>query len=1073
MSYGKLILRDSAEIVWPLDDITESSSASKAINFFTKNSYSYSASINPNATKLLKNPIVFGGGTLLSFTASNVGLSIPALDRFSELYSNKESTLSFWFQSGPLSIEEQPILKKRGHDNIGLFIKNNYLIFRYGTSSSYSEVSADIVDIDEPNYIVISKVTSGLSIIINGISYSNTGNTIEADEDPSHELNNYLDFYGPKNNYWNIDCVTIFPNAIGTTVAKRHYVYGLGKNVSDDIFYSRGGNLYNMSTMSTERLVDINWDYKDEWKLSNLIDLSLDIDGIKPINFSNPILYSFDGNIDKNNNSISFSSASITKASFIQIDKLSNKIGGGEYPFFVKVKLDGTLPDQYISQRVFSYGRLPDNEILNIDLYNDAGIYKIRATATNSSSAYFTISNPTSSPTFYVGMKFLGNTTLFFAESGSFIQSASFSYRSNDGYGLDPLVPYFPPSSDSVLRIGSSLNYDASSFTDEVYGVEQFYGSIERFLIMQADFSSSVNFSYIDNYKKSRCEYVFDTNKNRFNIKTYGYGNFDIHSINISQLVDDVTQKIGSNFIKVGYPDIQSSSQVYFYVTQTAYSGSIVYPKTQIFQKNYLGFLNNQNISDTYLTFDFEIYSEDSVHYPPKIKYFQMQTFKSTNNKTVMRDDAGPEYTLYPESSSIVFLPEIRYTPTVFMTDNSGIKLKNNIADFKENILSKPLDPRSIPGLKLWLDARFINGLGKTSLNDDSRVFEWKDLSDNNNHAIQTNINLAPIYRSQSLNILTSNQLNGTDNNDLSFIQGINSIVESSAEGSINGARGIKLTPNNTSFDSYLDVSFNTASISTFPSQKYTIVGSIKLDKPQTASALSNNARKIIVYNTDGVTETFTASSYSATNARGIYSLSATFSTDLNTKRSLFKFYNGSFDLKDSVYWDNLGVYSVDSASPILSWTIPLVENDRQAIKFNGSNLSLISNASSTHSSSLYIVARNFGSSIFLQSTTASILYSNSSSYFVSYGTSQSYGLSNNKYNIFSIINDGTNTELFINGISQGTKNCSNTSINNLIIGNGLNGDISSIVMYERNHSEKNRIKIEKWLEESFDINTT
>ena len=128
MSYSKLILRDSAEIIWPLDDINESSSISKPINFFTDNPFSYSASINTSNTNLMKSPIVFGGGTLLSFTSSGVGLSIPALGRFSELYENKDSTISFWFQLNEINNEESPIFKKRGHENIGLFINLLYNI---------------------------------------------------------------------------------------------------------------------------------------------------------------------------------------------------------------------------------------------------------------------------------------------------------------------------------------------------------------------------------------------------------------------------------------------------------------------------------------------------------------------------------------------------------------------------------------------------------------------------------------------------------------------------------------------------------------------------------------------------------------------------------------------------------------------------------------------------------------------------------------------------------------------------------------------------------------------------------
>lgn len=1071
MSYSKLILRDSAEIVWPLDDITESSSVSKPINFFTENPNSYSASINPAHTNLLRNPIVFGGSTLLSFTSSAIGLSIPALGRFSEIYDNKDSSISIWFQTNSLSSTEQTIFKKRGHPNIGLFVKDNYLMFRYGTSASYVEAAADIVDMSEPNHIVTSKTNAGLSLIVNGIGYSNITPLINLEKDSQHTNNDYIDFYGPINGYWNIDSISIYPNAINPTTAKRHYVYGLGKNVSDNIFYSRGGNLYNMSTISTEKMIDLNWDYRDEWKLRELVDLSIENDGIKPSIYSSPSLYSFDNLLDKSSDSISFNlSASNTQASYIEVDQLYNKIAGGWYPFFLKIKLNGELPEQYLSQRLMSYGTLPENEILTFDLYNNAGIYQVKVGVLDSSSVTFNISNISSSPTIYIGMKFSGKSTIFFAESGSAIQSSSFTYYSASISGTDPLLPYFPPSQDTVLRIGSSLNYIPNTFTDVVYNVDQFYGTVERFLIVQEDFSSSATYNDLESYRKSKYEFVFDTNKNRFKVKTYGYGNFIVHSANFADYIDDDTQEIGANIVRVGYPDVSSASQVYFYVTQSNYSGSVVYPKTQIYQNNYLNFLNNTNVADTFLRFDFEMYAEDSIYYPPKIRYFQMQTFKSTNNTTVLRDDAGPDITLYP-TASIVYLPEVRYTPSIFMTEDSGIKLSQTVVDFSEKIGSKQLDPRVINGLKLWLDARFVNGLEKIIPSDDSRVIKWTDLSENNNHAIQNISASAPVFRAQSLNLLRSNQLNGSDFDDLSFIAGVNCTVQSSIDGAINGDRGFKLIPNGSSTDSYIDVSYNTASLSTFSNQSYTIVGSIKLDKPQTSSAVHANARKIIVFNSDGVTETFAASSYAATNSRGTYSLSAVFSTSSATIRSIFRFYNGSFDSRDPVYWDGLGIYPIESASPTYSWVTPLTDNDRMTIKFNGLSTYLTSTASTNNVTSLYLVGRNFGNSIFIQDTSASILYSNSASYHISFGSTKSYSISDNKFHIFSILQMSSSfTHLYIDGDYIDSQNVGNSGIDQLIIGRQLKGDISAILVYDEINSSSDRHKIERWLSESFNI---
>lgn len=1070
MSYSQLILRDCAEIVWPLDDINNSSSYSQPINFFTSNINAYSASINVNNTNVVGIPIVFGGGTLLEFTSSAVCLSIPAMNRFSELYNNKDSVISFWFRTNSGFKDEYPIFKKR-NSNIGLFIQNNYFIFKYGNSASVSLVSVDIADINEPTHIVVGKTNSGLYLMINGISYTDVFNGVELSNDSNHILNDYIDFYGPPSGTWEIDSISLYPNMINESTAKRHYIYGLGKNVGDDVFYAKGGNIYNFSTSITERMVDINWEYADEWSLNNLVDLNINNNGIGPLNFSEPFLYSYDNKINTASNSIYFTkSGSSTQASYIEINKLITKIEDGSYPFFLKIKLNGSLPDKYIKQRLISYGTYPDNEILKFDLYNNNGTYQVVASVYNSSSVSFNITNPLTQPSIYLGMKFIGISNIYFAQEGNSIQTASFSYEDSSGYGLDPMTSFMPPASDTVIRLGSSLNYDSTSFSDLVYNVEQFTGSIERFFIGQKDLVASSTYSYLNTYNKTRYEINYSSNDNRFKIKSYGYGSFNIHSISMSEYINDTTQKIGSNIIKIGYPDILSASQVNFYVTVKNYDGNTIQEKTKLSYLNYLNFLNNRNLYEQYLQFDFEIYSDDLFYFPPRIKYFKMQAFKSSNNNTIIRDQAGQNYTIYPTSSSNVYLPEIRYTPTTFLKNTSGLKINNNIVEFSENIMSRPLDPTIINGLKLWLDARFPNGLRKQMNYDDSRLTIWKDLSDNTNDAIQQTASIAPIYRVQSKNILRSNQLTGADNDDLSFIIGNNSFIEATSEGVVSGDRGLKITPSGSSVNSYLDLSFNTASITTFPNQSYSVVGSIKLTKPQTASYLHQNARKIIIYNNENGTDVFTASSIASTNQKGTYSLSAVFTTSSATLGSKILFYNGSFLQSDYVYWDNLGVYPVISGSAQISWVAPLTLNDHATVKFNGKNNYLISTASSIQPSSIYIVAKILNNSIILQSTTASILYSNSSSYFVSYGTPSNFSLSNNKYNIFSIINDGTNTELFINGISQGIKNIGAGTINSLIIGRQLQGDISSILLYEGSHTEQTRTTIENWLSESFYI---
>ena len=143
MSYSRLILKDGADIVWGLDDLkTETASISTPITFLDNSASYYNASVNASATNLIGIPVVFGGETALELTSSvNPCISIPALNLFSELYSRNNYAIEFWLKIDKIPNGEIPILKKRNSTNTGLFLRDSYLIYRYGNSSSFIETS--------------------------------------------------------------------------------------------------------------------------------------------------------------------------------------------------------------------------------------------------------------------------------------------------------------------------------------------------------------------------------------------------------------------------------------------------------------------------------------------------------------------------------------------------------------------------------------------------------------------------------------------------------------------------------------------------------------------------------------------------------------------------------------------------------------------------------------------------------------------------------------------------------------------------------------------------------------------
>jgi hypothetical protein len=358
------------------------------------------------------------------------------------------------------------------------------------------------------------------------------------------------------------------------------------------------------------------------------------------------------------------------------------------------------------------------------------------------------------------------------------------------------------------------------------------------------------------------------------------------------------------------------------------------------------------------------------------------------------------------------------------MSNESGVKVSKTIIDLTENIAPKPLDPRTIPGLVAWYDSRFINGLGATNPQDDSKISIWQDLSGNNYHAVQSVSASAPVFRSQSLNILTNNQSNGGESGDVANIIGVNCSASPSVDGAVSGNRGIGLYPNNTSVNSYMELGRNTASMTILANQSYSVVGSIKLLKPQTASYLHANARGVAIYIDSGSGMTLTASAISASNSIGTYKLYSEFTSPSVVFDASIRFYNGSFSDGDIVYWDNMAIYPRQSGSYTASWASPLTSfNDMPIVKFNGIS-KIQSSASAGPLMTLYSLYREF--------------QEDSSNVFEMYIKSGSY-----------------------------------TNSNTIVGGSNFVGDYAAVILYSGVHDNSTRFLIEGWLEESFNLPTS
>jgi len=1092
VSYSKLILKDRPDIVWAFDNINESSSVSLPINFYSDAATTYSASINASLTSVWSIPIVYGGGLVVKLSnSSSANISIPLLSRFSELYGRRESCIEFWLRLDKVPGQETRIATKRNNPNIGLYVRENYLIYRYGTSSSYIEASYGLAELNEPTHVVLNHNPGGIELIVNGIStITSNENSLALPIDSSHSTNDYMDFYGSASYNTLVDCIAIYPFNLGPNTAKSHYVYGLGKNINESIFTGMGGDFYNLSTQSTRKSFYDVWEDPTDWTLIRYDNLVHSIEGIRPYVYDIPDVVSFDNKINTVSNQISFtSSIGATTATYFQIEDLPTILNSGLNPFFVKVRFDGGLPTEGFPQTIMSYGQLPYSPILDFNLTNTSGSYYLVAKNNPiGSSVSFLISNITSSPTAIIGMSYDNQAVFYFGLSGSALQSASLTNYSGSVFGVDPMTNFFPPTNESIIRIGSGLTYDNNSTISEVGNIQQFLGTFLSFMVAPDTFSAST-FSQVDTYSQPVYSLIYDSSKNRFRNRSYGTANFIIHGATLASVLDSGSAVISANRFEFGYPDVVSGSEVSIYATLYDYSASIVRPKTKLQKVNSLEWINLIDLNNKYLYFDIDILAEDSFYYPPTIRYFKGETYPYSGSYVEILDNGGDRIRIYSAStaSSQIYVPELELTPTMFLIDSSGARVYRNNVDIEFSPLAKSLNVSNLSNLLLWYDSRFPNGLTNTPYADSASNTVWRSLSGSAISASVVSLNATPHYREQSLNILTTNQMNGSESGSVTVFTGSWATLTSSNELASSGTRSIKVVPDGTSSDSFMDFGMytNTSSVNRFifPGQQYTVVGTVGLLKSQ--SVAESRARRIVIYSAS--TSPFgvlaTASSTASSNAPGLYFASVTFTAPSGTNWISVRFYNGSSVSGDPVYWDNMAIYSgsVISGSPVVFYEPLEVFDDRPVYKFNGLTQYFTSNISINQPMSVYIVARVFGASGTLigNSASAPAIYYQSNTFRMGAGQELIGASVNSNFNVIAGIFNNNSSSLFVNSSAVSGNVGTGSYTSAVRVGyrqtpsganSYLSGDVAAVVIFNTAHTKIQVDEITDWMRDAFNI---
>ena len=490
--------------------------------------------------------------------------------------------------------------------------------------------------------------------------------------------------------------------------------------------------------------------------------------------------------------------------------------------------------------------------------------------------------------------------------------------------------------------------------------------------------------------------------------------------------------------------------------------------------------MNYVDIGTKYLKFDIDIYTDDANYYPPFIKNFKAETYEYSSGSYVdIYDNGGDRIRINPSASGHAFIPEFDETPSVFLSNTSGIKIYRNYVDIEFSPQPKSINIPAMSDLVLLLDSRFNKGLNTAPYSDASSGV-WVDLSNNVYNASATNS--YPEFRIQSANLLRNNFANGGEDGTTTNITGSAATISLSNKGAINGFNSFAITPTGTSNNSYgFFVSNNGASFQggVFASGTYTAVATITLTKPQQNTSLNSNARRLMIIPYVGSSSQTAIVSNQASNVVGSHSLSVTFTLDSTITGTSIRLMNGSSSVEDIVYFDNIGIYS---GSTVTSWNAPYdLDDDRPVFKFSSSAEYFTSSFSLNQPMTIYTVVRGFGgdNAFIGKSASAPSLYASAGSYKMFAGSELSGGSVNTDFNVLVGVYNGNSSSLYINDTVVAGSIGSGSITNTIDIGHrltpagadtSLKGDIGLVMIFNTAHNSTTISEIKSWIDDAFNV---
>ena len=512
MSYSSLILTDSPECVWSLDE----SSGSVVNPFKYVVDSSYEGSYNSGKYLVSRVPIVYDGKTSITnngaftgsanYSSDNVMFDIPSLGKFSSATRGKSYTLEFWMNldfdptslsSGSSSrLGEAKIVGLTGATSSGLYIRDlDYLVFKIGdTGYKMAESSFHVNSFNNPLHIMIVYTPYSIQLFVNGSpgTLGNINENIFGDEEERTIQFLFPNRISSSSSYFSnisYDCVAIYPQQLNDIVGKRHYVYGLGYDVPGYTIKSIGGIQYQSNLQLTTPLRQINYLNNNTWSSRTILDnLQYTDNNLSTVNYNNQELYISSSDTSKSEKDMISSSGIVFPEncySYLEVNNYESITSGDTKKVEAKFTLTGSHASTGEQQLLYVGSKSITGKYISFTIINRT-IYVKYKTITGTETSLFNYTLGTGLNTFFISFaKDSGDTNIRIVDSSS------------SGSGTIEDSTIFPIQ-DSYLRFGSApiffgnsvpLNYALDS-------ILRFDGVLEQVDISNSNLPTSVWSNY-------------------------------------------------------------------------------------------------------------------------------------------------------------------------------------------------------------------------------------------------------------------------------------------------------------------------------------------------------------------------------------------------------------------------------------------------------------------------------------------------------------------------------------------------------------------------------------------------